>query len=145
MKTYRQLYILNVYHNDNSRHFVAGVTAVFTLASTVCIYGSLRAYGRVHLYVYPIFPIGGLLTFLIFTVMYPFLTRWEVLSAEFLCKLHSEVATVQEAGWRKLTFTQLRYFKPLQQHLSRVNPMTLAVPRECVEQIISTVLLLLSF
>ena len=145
MRSYRQLYILNVYHNSNSRHFVTGITGVFTLASIMCIYASLRAYGHVHSYVYPIFPTGGILTMFIFTVMYPLLTLWEIRSTEFLAQLRSQVSTVQEMSWRKWALAQLKHFRPLQQHLSRINPLTLAVPRECVEQVINTVLLLLTF
>ena len=147
LEVYRQLFILNVYHNEISRDFVCGITSVFTLACILFIYSSLQAYGTINIYVYLVLPLSGTFDMLVLTVMYPCASLWELKSRELLEQFHYQVSkTMQgEKQWRKWALRRLRAMKPIQQQLSRVNPVTLAVTQECVEQVFSSVLLLLSF
>ena len=147
LELYRQLYILNVFHNENSRDFGTGLTSVFTLACIIFIYASLRAYNTVNIYVYLVLPLAGTFDMLMLIVIYPCLSIWGLRSRDLLELFHYQVitATNVEKEWRKWGLRKTRALKPIQQQLSRVNPVTLAVTRECVEQVFSAVVLLLSF
>ena len=137
LELYRQLDILNVFHNENSRDFGTGLTSVFTLACIMFIYASLRAYNTVNIYVYLVLLLAGTFDMLMLTVMYPCLSIWELRSRDLLGLFHYQVTTATnvEKEWRKWALRKLRALKPIQQQLSRVNPVTLAVTRECVEQV----------
>ena len=146
LKVYGQLYILNVYHNENSRDFASGLTTVFTLACIIFIYASLRAYNTVNIYVYLVLPLAGTFDMLMLTVLYPCLSLWGLKSRALLEQIRYQafVVTKVDREWRKWALRKLRAMKPIQQQLSRVNPVALAVTRECVEQVFNAVILLLN-
>ena len=101
-RIFTQLRILSVFHNEFNRHFSSGFTGIVSACVVILTYGSLKAFGIVHILIYVLFPGFAFIGLFLLTIFYPYIHCIELKSRKFLRMLKSAVRGSGDLGrWER--------------------------------------------
>ena len=144
LAAYRKLLNYNMLcYNSVYAEFSARFNALAGLVAVIAIYGTIRAHGVVIFYVYILFPPSAFVAILCLTALNAQISVMDRKSKAFMAVMKSDLLCGHDMN-RKEKLKQLAAIRSLRSKNSILGYMTVRVPVAITEQVINTVLLLLS-
>ena len=144
IRTYRQLQVLNMLHNDLNATFAAGFVAITCIVTVMMLYGMLVGYEVLHPLLYVLFPSSALFGMIMQTAFYAQGSEWVGKSREFMGLISRNASRCSLWQERQILMREVCRLKPLKINIGSFATLSLDTAQECVDRTFNNLLLVMS-